>query len=337
MSLTSRLDDRNGPERRFIDACFVVDPAGLKRGLPLPVREQLRTVALAPPQGVSGGGFGTVGTAFDYRVRFSLQPVPVEPLVAHRGAALLVGHCDAILADGTKRLEARSLQDRGLTVDPGMRQALVDEFFASLGRLDVADDLTLTRYCLVLALFEEVFRAVYAPNFDSSLYHLPAGAGLADLLAVPGEALVADVRQLWRGFAETVPIDTKLIVCNPAFDGSGDIGGADADLLLEDCLVELKCSMRSPNIAECLRQLIGYVLLDYSDSYGIRNVAVYSGRHRCLIRFSLRELLFENIDSDGVIVRFSEGAPRVFEERLADLRGHFRELLRLRLRTSGAH
>ena len=248
MSLTSELDRRDGPVRRYIDECFVVPLREIRQGLAPELRERMSAVVLPPPPEVRGGALGTVGTAFDYRVRMSLEPLPGRVLVAHEGAAKLFDSLDVELADGrVERLQFGGPAFYELSVDPGLTRELAEEFFARLGDLAQDDEATLARWCLVLALFEEIYRAAGTPHFDSKLLHLEWGATLAGLLELPSAAQVADVEQLYGGFADEVEVLGTDFVCNPTFAGSGDIGGADADLLLGDCLLELKCS-QSPNL-----------------------------------------------------------------------------------------
>lgn len=346
MSLTSELDKPNGEVKQFIDTNLVVSPGELKKLLPDSLRSRLNVVTIPPPEGVTRGALGTVGTAFDYRVRFFFEAQPLEPLVAHRGAALLAGSCDARLAGGVvKHLERWRWPIPGLPLQPRITADLVAEFFAELAdvvaRVDPVarqssrtQDELLARYCLVLALFEEVFRAAGSPYFDSRLLHVPRGVTCERLLTLPSAEQVADVCALWSGFLDAGIPEGRPAVCNPCLAGSRDVGGADADLILGHCLVDLKVSVRPLNLAQCVRQLLGYVLLDYEDDYQIREVAVYAARGPCLAAFSLEELLLKHVghQNDLVVTSTYDGDAATVEERLAELRPQFKALLRGRRR-----
>jgi len=56
-------------------------------------------------------------------------------------------------------------------------------------------------------------------------------------------------------------------VLNPTFKGSTGIGGADADIIVDKTLIEFKCTAKADGrkLHEGALQLLGYVLLDYSD------------------------------------------------------------------------
>jgi hypothetical protein len=75
------------------------------------------------------------------------------------------------------------------------------------------------------------------------------------------------------------------------FDGSSDVGGADADLILDGVLIDFKSSLKCKLTSVILRQLIGYWLLDYSDSYALKRVAVYFTRYEAFWAMDISELL----------------------------------------------
>lgn len=342
MTLTSELERPDSQVKKFVDASLVVSLRELKKLLPQPLRERLNAVTIPPPEGVKGGALGTVGTAFDYRVRLFFKAHPLSPLAAHRGAAVLAGEWDAKLAGGmVQHLEGPSSPIAGLPQQPRVTVDLVTEFFDDLDevvnrvgptarRLSREEDDVLARYCLTLALFEEVYRAAGSPYFDSPLLHVPQGVTCEQLLALPSAEQVADVCALWSGFLDEGIPEGRPAVCNPDFAGSGDVGGADADLLLGQCLVDLKVSVRPVKLAQGLRQLLGYVLLDYEDDYQIREVALYAARGPCFARFSLEELLIEHVGyQNGLVVTSTyDGDAGTVEERLAELRTQFRTVLK---------
>jgi len=323
--LTYELHQPASPVRKFIDACFAVPLGQVRRSLPAEVRQQLGTVVLPPPASLRSGALGTVGTAFDYRVRFYFTAPAAQTLPAGRGAALLWG-LESVeeLPDGTLVTWEPSPRPAHFGPSP----AVVGEFFAQVdhfvttyspqGRqLSESGEETLARYCLILALFEEVYRAFGAPYFDSPLFHLGKDASAADLLALASADQVADLRALWNGLLATVDLGYESVIYNPVL-GFGSFG-ADADLILDDCLLELKTSQR-PQLAQYLRQLLGYVLLDTEDRYGIRRIGLYLARQRCLVTFSLHDLL---IGSTG---DRKQGRIRL-EERLAELRAGFKAVV----------
>src|SRR5207249_6127316 len=71
-----------------------------------------------------------------------------------------------------------------------------------------------------------------------------------------------------------------------------DVGGADGDLIVDGCLIEFKTTVDPcDQIRKSLHQLLGYVLLDYTDRYELREVGFYLSRQRVLVQWSLEELM----------------------------------------------
>ncbi len=76
------------------------------------------------------------------------------------------------------------------------------------------------------------------------------------------------------------------------FDGSGDVDGADADLVVDGCLIDIKTTIDPARLdREWVYQVFGYVLLDYHDSYELKAVGVYLTRQGRLICWPFAEWL----------------------------------------------
>lgn len=171
------------------------------------------------------------------------------------------------------------LQDRAATLgSPGRRLKLEDEkWFA--------------RYCLVLSLFEVFARSgVVAPELRTID---PDAVTAERLLAIPNLAWVDDLCALsWTFYDQSKDVLALPAILNPTFSGSADVGGADADLILDGCLLEIKAAVDlKRNKPEWLYQLLGYVLLDYDDVYGIKTVGLYLARQGRYVCWPLEEYL----------------------------------------------
>ena len=90
------------------------------------------------------------------------------------------------------------------------------------------------------------------------------------------EALVTDLRQLTatadHHFNPVSPI------YGPTFEGSAFIGGADADLIADGCLWDIKTGVRFNATAD-IRQSLAYALLDYTDAYRLDSIGIYMARY----------------------------------------------------------
>ena len=80
-------------------------------------------------------------------------------------------------------------------------------------------------------------------------------------------------------------------IANPIFAGGSDVGGADGDFIIADTLFELKvgAELDAAAVRSALIQMVGYALLDYSDIFAIRQVAVCFARHRWVAAWSVAE------------------------------------------------
>lgn len=219
-----------------------------------------------------------VGAAFDYRLRFYFPSPPTRDLVAARGADRL-RHIEggAPAADAFYTL-AEELDS--LVVSPPTPTT----------PLDVNAERWLAQVCFVLALFEGHFR----DGRSGSLFGETAAITSADLLSLAPDEAVDDLVRLSRVFAATQSaLFASKCQPNPTFAGSGDVGGADGDIVIDSTLVEIKTTLlRRPKRA-WINQLAGYALLDYENALGLEEVAFYLARVPAMVTWPLDRFLSE--------------------------------------------
>jgi hypothetical protein len=301
MSLTSELDKPRGPVARHLRERFP-----LRRALQGPYREATaRVPPLLPPDGAKIA-YGTLGTAFDWRVRFLLDPHP-DLRLAFLGAALLGRGWLELAAELLSelggslqvRLRVGGEQESRPAVGSAPRRAFAG---AAPGRATTLGPERLARACYALALFTEVFRT--GLRSGSRLGMLTPTASLDDLLALAGDDEVADLLALTeaarRNLLPAVAARDGPLHLGPTFAGSLDVGGADADAIVGGLLVEVKvqlgyrsrdgrrrCSLEQRTIFE----LLGYLLLDYDDAYQVNTLGMYAARWRYLATWPVDYLL----------------------------------------------
>lgn len=168
MSLTSHLKQPQSPVYQFLAKGFPGATAFAKK-----VNQGLEGIETIRPSHTVP--YSTIGTALDYRIRYYFQLTPHQELVAWHGACLLY-HTIAS-PDRDAEVHVSYADENG---EPLFGEELMD-FFSSLDtmlrrsapvgrRLDRPQEELLARYCVVLALFEEVQRAYISRN--SPLYEL---------------------------------------------------------------------------------------------------------------------------------------------------------------------
>ncbi len=218
--------------------------------------------------------YDIVGMALDYRIRYAFALTPARSLVAYQGF---------------RNLAAR------FPNKIGVRETFFAELDAYVGRVKPVSRLMaseyewiLARYCYILALLECVFRS---GEVDPILLPKKAYADIFELIAQPPNNETHDLMRLIQIFFENaLPYwPKKMINLNPSFEGSLDVGGADADMILDGCLYEIKCIAELNKAAQYIRQLAGYVLLDYSDKLQIQAVGFYLARYGCFVSWPIEE------------------------------------------------
>jgi hypothetical protein len=196
-------------------------------------------------------------------------------------------------------------------------------------RLSQPQEEFLARYCIVLSLYETIYRSGYVPEV---LRRSPAISPLVtmpvdELLTLPRPHWLDDLCTLsWAFFDNSLELLQRPATLNPIFEGSAHVGGADADIIVDGCLIECKTTVDSGlrKLRDWLYQLLGYVLLDYSDNYEIRSLAIFLPRQRTWFRWPLEDLIDKLSDADSPI---ASGSIDGFSTTLGSLRADFRRLV----------
>lgn len=290
MSLTSQLDDAGSPIAVFLTTALpdVMNVSAAFHALRPPDREALCPPA---PDGVSLS-WRTLDTAIDHRLRCAfayrgVAPPPVERGIAaacrlvHPESAVAVQHAGDDVITALAQLIG---EQRPLTGHPGSML------------LNPAAEDALNRICYVMACFENVYRNRHLLP-DSLLSHATPGLTADRLLYAVPDYVLDDMRAVvtladasLTNLRDTCPPDR--VHTGPALAGSADVGGADADLIADDLLVEFS-STRTPSQlgSRDFYQVLGYALLDYADRYGIRRLGFYLSRFGRLVTWTLEDLL----------------------------------------------
>lgn len=249
--------------------------------------------------------YSTIGTALDYRIRYYFAETPLDELVAWQPMMHFVSgnFIEGSSPPGMISQQELQGQNSGISEDIYEEMRNLDEhgFRSSLNetlqqlkpvgrRLEREQEMLLVRYCIVLALFEEIFRA--GLHAKSPLILPSPKTTVNELLATSEDHWVDDLCTLsWAFYDEHSDLFSQRTTLNPTFDGSRDVGGADADLIIDGCLIDIKTTINPKLSANWLYQLLGYVLLDYNNRYEIEQVGIYFARQQKLIQWSLESLL----------------------------------------------
>ncbi|WP_309127606.1 hypothetical protein [Microbacterium sp.] len=215
---------------------------------------------------------GTLGAAFDYATRFALDILYDAPLAR----APFLDEPDALS-----------------NIDAVIMAAQIAQL--------IGDRTTVFRASWALGLLTEVYRVGLLPGsplrglIDAGRMHAQ------DLLeSAPPDALDQLTKMDAIARERLLPHLRHPLELGPTFDGSA-LCSADADVIADGLLLDLKTALggkvRGPGgradylKASHLRQLIGYLLLDRSDAYGIDRVGIYSARFGHLVIWPVADVL----------------------------------------------
>jgi hypothetical protein len=155
----------------------------------------------------------------------------------------------------------------------------------------------LCRLVVILARFEQYFRAgptvlaylaqpltTYGDNLDGLAFALMSESTFRDLDAL-GRVTVEDHMSIR---------DAGELAIGPTFAQSAALGGADADLIYDGTLVDLKSTSQARIIGrDEVWQLVGYLLADTDNSYNIGRVGFAALRRRRSIFWLAEDLIRE--------------------------------------------
>jgi hypothetical protein len=336
VSLSSHLDDRDSPVRKFLcdtfpDAkaarmsCTVLDlgPVLFMRGLrwtdvPWTGTWNAGEPSVCPDDR-TGFPWPTIGTALDYQLRFLLGETSLDRLVARQGAARLATYWAG--RDGLPQGYVELTQRFAVMTRASRTWARPE---TPQGRRELA------QLSYVLALYEQCFRGPMSDTWP--LLKLGKGASLKKVLGSIRDDALDDLTQLTELFVETQPelMTSTQRIFNPTFAASIGLMGADADLVVDGRLLDIKTKLHGDIRRVDLWQLLGYALGDWNDAHGITEAGFYFSRQGVQVAWdvsTLMELMSNAPQNLGEMrQRFRgvvEGLSADREARLAERRATF--------------
>ncbi|WP_420180828.1 HEAT repeat domain-containing protein [Paenarthrobacter sp. TA1.8] len=287
MSLTDLLKDSGSPVRAFLKhvSPALEAAAGNTESAQIAASD-LGLKALADSKAIvprAAGVQGTLsGTAFDFRVRMELPGFDTQQSAAAAGISRAAQYRE-LIENGHHRVNV-------LSEIFDLAKALIEEP-RDAADLDVA--------AILLGHCERVMRTGSRALTGSTGQLLDDAVNGSDFankissMTVGDIASLADVSQPQLEEWRTEIADGADFCPNPTFAGSELVGGADADWIIGDTLIDCKVynSLTVSELKEFLLQLLGYVMLDLNDSLGIRRVGIWLPRQGLMPTWSLTRLL----------------------------------------------
>lgn len=226
---------------------FVALPAVRERLNPLlaGIQRPKKPLLLVAPSKGEQSRAGRIGTAFDYLLRFELgrhyHHALEEQWVAYAGAAALPR--ELFTEDGSLfpwDAAAAALHEADQVVRAYRQNPAPD----ARAVCEVA------RVALVLAQLDPFYRAGFNPFWWRANFARPPADEVNELVALLAATPLALLHS------------QRTVLLNPTFGRhSRAVGGADADLVLDDMLLDIKTGQECAVRLQDLRQLAGYFLL----------------------------------------------------------------------------
>lgn len=225
----------------------------------------LQDEMLAPPVTKN---YTLVGVAFDYLLRFYLQ---------HLNSNL--AKTETLIAEHTLDLldKDQSLYSIGQVIIEGAKESL--HIYLETGQMTRE----LMESALLLATLDPIFRSGFGHEFI-------------------GDINVGDIRDLENLLSIVDPEvfkAQKLCLLNPTFgDASTLVGGADADLVIDDTLIDIKTTISGKVPRDDFNQIVGYYILHEIGGIGeiepktkITKLGIYFSRHSYLHTYDLNSII----------------------------------------------
>ena len=276
MSLTSELTHADSWVNGFFKECFpgVVD---------FVKRESVKVRSLETRAGSQPGvSARLVGTAFDYRLRMLFERDFENSDVLRSGIFVL------------------------LTVGSGLGEATdrkwADAMVGLLCDVPAGDADLQARASVVLAWLDNGYRSgIWDDGLCAVAEAIGNGAAVDWKTCTAGveECVAAEVADIMR---LVEPPAAESVVCGPSFDGSAFVGGADADLIVDGCLYDVKTTVEPRrDLPRNLRQLLGYALLDWNDALALERVGFYFSRQGSWRSWALDDLVEQTAEQGATL------------------------------------
>jgi hypothetical protein len=329
MGLSSRLRDPRDPLRHFIQSqlphvdairrdmrerapTMIFAPPDIERylfsriGWALDYRLRLYFAASSPFKTTALRGAVDMAqrpeivkeTAYVYDVMFNTSSGNLIWLPESERRLYVVDDSDA-LEELSEKLQREGLVG-GVALIPcgfaALGRAMIAEIelIAPLGRaLDVNAERRLCGLCYLLGHFESARFHVEAIESDRAIARIANMKDVDEQLALVPEDALEDVTAMSLRFAEAGgSLLGQNAIVDPHFPfGSEGWSVADADLVVGSTLIEIKTNRKLPTEIPFIYQLVGYLLADADDGYGITEVGWYLARYGALVTWPVSEFL----------------------------------------------
>jgi len=235
---------------------------------------ELKGDLLAPPKTTN---YGLIGTAYDYLLRFLIKKKNKSAIENAWIAEKAIKKIQDLIKNSKDSTESYKKLIEILEKTVNFSKAIYRDY------TKYGSDNLLIETCIALAQIDPIFRAFY----------LDPNLGSLDKRDIEDLKKIKEITDLKLFKSE------KSCYLNPNFgEASQIIGGAEADLIIDDCIIEIKTIKELKLKREHINQLVGYYLLSLigkvngeKEKKDIKDLGVYFSRYNILCKFSINDVL----------------------------------------------
>ena len=244
MSLTSELKSKDSWVNRFFKDNFARVVDFTKREGP-----SIKALPTIVPAISVGASAMRLGTAFDYRLRLHLGTNPAESSVLAEGVQLM----ETLPFDALYESAGIASNNPGQKLTVTERTVWATALRGLMDEIPNQPERSLAKICIVLAEIDGGFRS--------------GGRWSKNMAKAAREITARDEPSRWSNFVKYVPHEESgeiealaelakktfhgesvvTPVFGPTFSGSHYVGGADADLIIDGCLYDVKTTVNPPS------------------------------------------------------------------------------------------
>ena len=249
-----------------------------------------RKIKANAPKGYKGEDYMLIGTAFDYLFRFFLAEkhnVKEDFWVAHISLALLIKESanfkifnhknfleDMEVYHKNNAINVGALDKLTKIINKGVCSNLLKEVYNHLSQAEKR----YKNYINNGDFKESIIKATIDLAKIDKIYR----NNIRDIkLGKYKDEHIKDLKSLYQAIPKRdKKIKKEDVYLNPSFSHSSRVDGADADLIINNTLIDIKTTKYLKLKKDYYHQLVGYALLaDLDDRFELEKLGIYFSRH----------------------------------------------------------
>lgn len=252
--------------------------------------------------------WASVGLAIDYRLRCYFEAPRLRAIPAFHGSKWSGSNDGRTIFSGERVSVHPYGQDQSGYSVPRVFAEVWSRLQTAIERvqpihqvLETDDERELCQLFYALALFDRPM-SNRLHHHEMLIRKLRPDAIIDELLALAGDEIITDLCRLSQQFGECwgARLFHRDVRPNPQLVWRSI--AASADLLIDDCLIDIKATQRAKLDPLWLYQLLAYVLLDELDHLKVRRAGFYFARQASFVVWPVEQLVARLTGSETLTI-----------------------------------